>query len=293
MAEWDDLRILLAVQRAGSLTAAAAALGCSQPTVSRRVAALAKRYGTALLVAEGGRYVPSPAGRNVLERAERIEREVHAIAREIDRLDERPHGAVRLSAPEGLGLAVVAPRLAAFRREHPGLDLLLVAESPVVNLSRREADLALRFVRPRQRDLVVRRVARVPFAPYATPGYLRDHPREPGALLTVGEDVIALHEALADQPEARWFRAQLPLARVHVRVRTTLALASAIKAGAGVGVLPEYLGDDPALVPLRVPGPPFTRDVYLVFHRALRGTTRVRIASRFAAECMEKWRVAG
>src|SRR5689334_11977084 len=145
MAEWDDLRILLAVQRAGSLTAAAAALGCSQPTVSRRVAALARRYGTALLVGEGGRYVPSPAGRSVLERAERIEREVHAIAREVDRLDERPHGSVRLSAPEGVGLAVIAPRLAAFRREHPGLELLLVAESPVVNLSRREADLALRF----------------------------------------------------------------------------------------------------------------------------------------------------
>src|SRR6185369_1772368 len=115
MAEWDDLRILLAVQRAGSLTAAAAALGCSQPTVSRRVAALAKRYGTALLVGEGGRYVPSPAGRSVIERA------VHAIAREVDRLDERPHGSVRLSAPEGVGLAVIAPRLAAFRREHPGL----------------------------------------------------------------------------------------------------------------------------------------------------------------------------
>ena len=293
MAEWDDLRILLAVQRAGSLTAAAASLGCSQPTVSRRVAALAKRYGTALLVTEGGRSVPSPAGRSVLERAERIEREVHAIAREVDRLDERPHGSVRLSAPEGVGLAVIAPRLAAFRREHPGLELLLVAESQVVNLSRREADLALRFVRPRQRDLVVRRVARVPFAAYAAAAYLRERPREGGALLAEGEDVVALHEALAEQPEARWLRAQLPSGRVRVRVRNTLALAAAVKAGAGVGVLPAYLADDPALVPLRAPAPPLVRDVYLVFHRALRGTARVRLASRFAAECMERWRVAG
>jgi DNA-binding transcriptional LysR family regulator len=291
MAEWDDLRFLLAVHRAGSLTAAAGALGCSQPTVSRRVAALARRYGAALLVPEGGRYVASPAGRSVLERAERIEREVHAIAREIDRLDERPHGTVRLSAPEGVGLALVAPRLAEFHREHPGLDLLLVAEQPIVNLSRREADLALRFVRPRQRDLVVRLVARVPFAPYASEAYLRERPRE-GAALLDGDDVVALHEALADQPESRWLRALAPLARVRVRVRTTLALQAAVVAGAGVGVLPEYLGEHPALAPLRVRGPLLEREVYLVFHRALRGTARVRLASRFAAECVARWRRA-
>ena len=284
MAEWDDLRFLLAVVREGSFSAAAARLGASQPTVSRRIAALSRRLGTALLRREGGRYVPTPAGRSVATRAEAMEREVHAVAREADRLDERPQGAVRLTAPEGLGIAVLAPRLQAFRRDHPGIDLLLVAEHPVVNLSRREADLALRFVRPRERDLVVRRVASVPFAAHASPSYLRDRPRAPGTLLE-DDDLVLLHEDLERSPESAWLRARVPRGRVRVRVRTTLALAAAVAAGAGVGVLPEYLGDTPGLE--RLDGADaLARDLYLVLPRALRATARVRLAARFAMDCV-------
>jgi DNA-binding transcriptional LysR family regulator len=284
MADWDDLRFFLAVHRAGSLTAAARVLGSSQPTVGRRVAALARRHGAALLEARGGRLVLTPAGRRVLVRAERMEREAAAIARDVDRLDERPQGVVRVASPEGVGLLVLAPRLAAFRREHPGIDLLLVSEAPVVDLIRREADLALRFVRPRQHQLVIRRVARVPFEPYAAASYLAERPRG-GDVLLPGDDLVDFHEDLAAAPESAWLRRRVPEGHVRVRVRTPLAIRAAVLAGAGVGLLSPYVAEDPALHRLATTAP-LVRDLFLVYHRALRRTARVQIVARFVVECL-------
>jgi len=280
MTGWDDLRFLLAVCRGGTLTAAAHALRCSQPTVSRRMAALARRHGTALFETVGGRYVPTAAGRALAGRAERIERDIHALASEADHLGDRLEGAVRLTAPEGFGLAVLAPRLGAFRREHPGIDLLLVAESQVVDLSRREADLALRFVRPTLRELVIRRVGTVPFGLYASESYVEECPRTAAGS---PDDLVALHESMDETPESVWLRQRLPTARVRVRVRSTLALRAAVLAGAGAGILPDYLAADPALRLLRPAA--VRRDVFLVYHRALRTSARVRAAGRFVVDC--------
>jgi DNA-binding transcriptional LysR family regulator len=280
MTAWEDLRFLLAVCRAGTLTAASRALGCSQPTVSRRMAALARHHGTALFEVLGGRYVPTPAGRALAERAERIERDIHALASEADHLGARAEGAVRLTAPEGFGLAVLAPRLEAFRREHPGIDLVLVAEAQVADLSRREADLALRFVRPTQRERVIRRVGTVPFGLYASARYLKDRPRAAAGL---PEDVVALHESMDESPESVWLREALPGARVRVRVRSPLGVRAAVLAGAGAGVLADYLATDPSLRPLGRAA--VRRDVFLVYHRALRTSARVRAVGRFVGEC--------
>jgi DNA-binding transcriptional LysR family regulator len=289
MTSWDDLRVFLAVARAGSASAAARALGLSQPTVSRRLAGLARELGVELLRAGARGYALTTAGERLRGQLERVDRAILAAQRAVDRLDARPLGAVRLTAPEGLGLVVVAPRLEAFRREHPGIDLVLVAESNVANLSRREADLALRFVRPRQRELVMRRLATVPFAPYASPRYLRGRPRDPGAAIVAGDELVALHESLESSPDSAWLRAHAPQHRVRVRVHTQLALRSALLAGAGVGLLPDYLGDVPGLRRLGT-GPALERDLFLVYHRALRGAERVQIVARFVASCVERRR---
>jgi DNA-binding transcriptional LysR family regulator len=290
MTSWDDLRVFLAVARAGSASAAALALGLSQPTVSRRVAALARELGVELLRPGARGYELTMAGERLRAHVDRVDRAVLAAQRAIDRLDARAMGTVRLTAPEGLGLVVVAPRLDAFGREHPGIDLVLVAESTVANLSRREADLALRFVRPRQRELVMRRLAAVPFAPYASPRYLRGHPREQGAGIVPGDELVAMHESLESSPESVWLRAHAPQHRVRVRVHTQLALRSALLAGAGVGILPDYLGDVPGL--RRLGAPVLERDLFLVYHRALRNAERVQVVARFAAGCVERRRAA-
>ncbi len=291
MVSWEDLRLFLAVSRTGSATAAAQSLGLSQPTVSRRLAVLARDLGVEVLRAGARGYDLTPAGQVLRARAEAMDREILAALRAMDRIDTRPGGAVRLTAPEGLGLAVLAPRLDAFARDNPGIDLVLVAEAQVANLSRREADLALRFARPHQRDLIMKRIAVVPYAPYASPRYLRRHPRPPGDGLVPGDELVALHESLVKSPEAAWVGAQASQHPVRVRVRTPLALRSAVLAGAGVGILPDYLGAIPGLRRLGT-GPALHRDLFLVYHRARRDLERVRIVARFVTECVEQWHPA-
>jgi len=286
MISWDDLRIFLAVARAGSASGAAPGLGLSQPTVSRRLAALARALGSELLRVGARGYQLTPAGRALVAHAERMEREALSARRDLDRLDERPRGSVRLSAPEGLGLAVLAPRLDAFARQHPDIDLVLAAESAIANLSRREADLALRFQRPRQRELVMRRLASIPFALFASPPYLRAHPRDPGVGILPDDDLVALHESLEASPEGTWLQAQAPRQRVRVRVHASLALREAVLAGAGVGLLPVYLGKHPGLRRLGSI-PVLHRELFLVFHRTLRNLERLRLVARFASECVE------
>ena len=126
----------------------------------------------------------------------------------------------------------------------------------MVDLSRREADLALRFVRPSQHELVVRRVGAVPFGLYASVRYLRDRPE---AAAGAPADLIGLHESMDESPESRWLRAQHPGARVRVRVRSTLAVQAAILAGDGLlthafQVLGQLKDVEPARR-ARLPGP--------------------------------------
>jgi DNA-binding transcriptional LysR family regulator len=270
--DWESLRFLLALSRTGTLSAAARSLGCSQPTVGRKL----KELGASLVAPESGRYVLTDAGRRVLKHAERMEREYLRIEREIDRLDERPQGLVRVSVPEGIGLSVIAPRLPGFLREHPGLEVELLAEAPVVDLARREADIALRVVRPKQRELLVRKLISVPFSPCASPAYLKRRPR-PGLSLLSDEELIVFQ---GSQLELSWLRAHVPQGLVRVRVRTPLAIRDAVAAGLGVGLLAPYLSKG-----LRTLGAaPLMRDMFLVFHRAYRDLARIRLVGDFLAD---------
>jgi DNA-binding transcriptional LysR family regulator len=281
MDSWDDLRFLLAVARGGTLTAAARALGCSQPTVGRKLAQLSKSRGAALLALESGRYVLTDAGRRVARHAGQMEEQFHRIGREIDRLDERPQGLVRVSVPEGIGLSVIAPLLPAFLREHPGLELTLVAESPIADLARREADVALRVVRPRQRELLVRRLASVPFFPCASAAYLKRRPRA-GLALLPDDEVVGFHASMGLTPDMAWLRARVPRGTMRVRVRTPLAVRDAVAAGAGVGLLASYLARGLKVLD----APPLMRELFLVFHREYRQVARIRVVSDFLASAV-------
>jgi DNA-binding transcriptional LysR family regulator len=279
---WDDLQVFLAVSRTGTLSSAARTLGVDQSTVSRRLAEMTARLGVALLERRDGRYVPTAAGRTALPRAVRVEDELDALAREVGQADARLSGSVHLSAPAGLGVVLIAPRLAQFHARHPGIDLVVSAETELANLSRREADVALRFARSQQGDLVVRRIARVPFTLYASAQYLKRRPRE-GATIRPDDELILMHEESGPLLEATWHEGLG--GRLRMRVRNPLALREATIAGAGIALLGEYLARHPTLRAL--PGAEVTlRDLFLVFHRALRSSARVRAVCAFAEECV-------
>ena len=173
MKDWNEPRLVLAVQRAGSLKAAASALGIDHSTAFRRLNSLEKELGVRLFERlPGGSYQATPAGERMAAAGERMEDETLALDRHIAGRDHRLSGRLRVTSSETLAYSMLTRHLAAFRQEHPGIVVELVIDNRVLSLSRREADIALRPVRPRESDLWGRKLADVTWTLYAIPALL-------------------------------------------------------------------------------------------------------------------------
>ena len=299
MLAWDDLRLFLAIARAGSLTAAAAQVGVNQSTMSRRLAALEAAVGQVLVerVPGGpgghGVYVCTPAGERMVRAVERIEGEVHAMMRDLGLGPVGLEGAVRLSAPEALASHFLAPRLPALRAEHPGLAIELVTDERP-RLGRRDADLGLTLGLPTEPDLFVRKLGEVVFAAYAAKSYVAEHgwpeAGEVGPGLG-GHAAIGYTDDQADLPEAAWFNRLAKGARPVLRTSAILSQFEAVRAGVGIAALPCYLADPAgSLVRLTDPAQGPRREIWLGVHRDLRHAPRLRAVIEFLSGMVRRER---
>ena len=167
MDDWNDARLVLAVSRTGSLTAAAKVLRVDHSTVFRRLTALEARLGLHLFErGPGGAYRPTTAGVRAALAAERMEDEALGMARDLAGQDRRLTGRLRVTCSETLAYRLLTRHIARFRAVQPGIVVELVVDSRVLNLSRREADVALRVARPREGDLWGRKLADVAWTAY-------------------------------------------------------------------------------------------------------------------------------
>ena len=171
--DWADIKLFLAIHDCGSLVAASEALGLTQPTVGRRLAAMEERLGTPLFVRAGRRMQLTEAGAGILEGARRMEREMLAIERSLDVHSTALCGEVTISATEGTGTDWLSPVLLDFHRQYPDIVIKMHIDGRPVDLLHREADLALRLGRPTQPALIARHLANLGFGLYASPEYLR------------------------------------------------------------------------------------------------------------------------
>jgi DNA-binding transcriptional LysR family regulator len=273
---WDDLRYLLAVHRQGSHKRAARALTVNPTTVSRRLIALEQELNTKLFIRTPDRLQATPAALALLPRAERIEAEVLAARRELEGTDLRLEGPLRVSAGDGIINHVIVPALGRLLGAHPALTIELVAETRLADLARREADVAIRLVRPREPALLARRLGEMRFGIFAAQRYLdrRGTPRTVAAL--GGHDWIGFEEALDRLPQVRWLRRTVPGLRYLVRASNVSTQARACAEGLGLALLPVYSArSEPGLRPLfpRQTGP--ARELWGVTHADLRGNQRV------------------
>lgn len=285
--DWDDLRTLLAVARAGSLTEAARGLGISYSTVSRRLAALEGGLGSRLFERLASGYEPTPAGAELLEAARRMEAEFEGLSRRVLGRDARLEGRVRVATTDAL-LASFMPELAAFSRRYPEIEVDLLSTPEPAELAMRGTEVALLVSDHPPARLVGRRLARLPSALYAAQAYLADHPSggELAAHVWVGWE-----DGMAHIPAARWMREHVPHARVACRVSTGTALREALRAGIGIAHLLCFIADpDPALVRLRPPEPALDTGLWLLVHEDLRATGRVRVFLDFMAEAIGRHR---
>ncbi|KAB2880908.1 MAG: LysR family transcriptional regulator, partial [Pseudorhodoplanes sp.] len=158
MFAWDDLRIVLTIARAGHLAAAAAMLAVNHSTVFRRLNALEKELGSKLFERRAARYRPTESGERLIAAAERMESEALALDRELTGRDTRLAGKLRVTCSETLAFRGIAADIARFRKTHPGIAVELAVDNRTYDLSRREADVAFRAMRPKEGDLFGRKL---------------------------------------------------------------------------------------------------------------------------------------
>jgi DNA-binding transcriptional LysR family regulator len=267
---WDDLRIFLSLARGGTLTTAARALGVSHPTVARRVQALEKQIGARLFDRLPDRFVPTAAGAELLADTEAMEKAALSINRRSAGLSDPVSGVVRLSAGEAMA-ALLARHLAELRADLKQIEFELTASHTLANLSRREADLLIREQVPELGGIVARKLGRVAYAVYAGRGFTV------GKAQLKAAPWIGFDDDHSYMPGQRWLQQLLDGARPAVRCNNWLVVVEAARAGAGLAVLPCFLGDpDPQLRRLGDAIPEVFADQWLLVHRDLRALPRVR-----------------
>ncbi len=274
---WDDLRFVLAIARRGNLTAAAASLGVNHSTMFRRLNALESELGSKLFERLGGDYRPTEAGRRMIEAAERMESEALTLDRELTGHDTRLSGRLRVTCSETMAYKGLLPLIAQFRKIHPGIDIDLIVENRVIDMARREADVALRATRPSQGDLFGRKVADVHWGLFASPAYLKANgtPKAPGDL---GRHAVIGWPDLSTHTKAGvWLAKHVPQQAIGFRISGFVNQAIAARDGLGLALLPVYLaGGEKTLVPVFGRVKDLVTEMWIVTHRSLKDTARVR-----------------
>jgi DNA-binding transcriptional LysR family regulator len=270
---WDDLRVFLAVARGGSYKAAARRLAVNPTTVGRRVAVLESALQNRLFIRTPDALALTQAGARLLKRAEGVEVEMLACEREATGLDSNMSGLLRVTATDGFMNYVLLPAVAELRRLNPELTLELRTDTRVLDLSRREADVAIRLVRPREPALIARRIGDMRMGLFASAQYLerRGAPRNTGALAT--HDFIGFDTGLDTAAQVKWLHRTVPNARYVLRANTTTTQVVAASLGHGIVLLPLFVAErEPALrrVLPRLPCP--SRELWSVTHSDLKGS---------------------
>jgi DNA-binding transcriptional LysR family regulator len=266
-----DLRTLLAIAREGSLAGAARRLRVNHSTVFRRLGAIEARLGTRLFERHGGSYATTAAGEDLLRTAERVEAEVEALERRLSGQDLRLTGSLRLTAPDDMAEVLVLPLLAKFRNAYPDITVELVIDNRMLNLTRREADIAVRPTLRPPETLAGRRVARLASAVYGAVG------AAPSQAAEADQRWIAWEEGAGPPQMARWLADNADRHAIGYRSNSMLNQARAVRAGLGLAVLPCFLGDsDPRLRRVAAPLPELDTELWLLTHPDLQRTARIR-----------------
>jgi DNA-binding transcriptional LysR family regulator len=284
---WDDVRVFLALARERSLAAAGARIGLDASTLSRRLASLEESLGTRLFERTREGLVPSAAADALLPAAEEMEAAYLRFAREASGFEREAEGVVRLSVPPGVADAFIVPGLSRLRARHPRIRLELDASVRVTDLTRREADLALRTIRPQTGDLVMMRLGASRWTPMTSSANAARAP------VKRWEDVdwIVWGEDLAGIPPALWLAKHVKALEPILKTSHIAAQVAAVREGVGVALLPLAYGRVEPIAPLRCSRAlepslrelPFN-ETWLVGHKALRSVPRVAAVWDFLVE---------
>lgn len=277
---WDDLRIFLAIARQGSARAAAAKLGVHHSTITRRIDAFESTQKTRLFDRLPSGYALTLAGEELLAGATRVEDEMNGIERHILGQDIQLRGNLRVTMPDALAVHFLMPDLVCFMETYPEVNLEVLISYEVYNLTKREADVAIRVTENPPEHLVGRKVGCYHCANYASVDYLAIHalPENTEGAYWIGWD--------APTPYPDWVRkSDFPHIPVRGRFNNAIAQLAAAKAGLGLARIPCFLGDPEPTLKRVPPGQSAPcHDVWILTHKDLISTVRIQTFM----DCMSK-----
>ncbi|PLX36525.1 MAG: LysR family transcriptional regulator [Hyphomicrobiales bacterium] len=293
--DWDKLRIFHAAARAGSFTRAGESLAMSQSAVSRQVSTLEQELGVSLFHRHARGLILTEQGELLFRTAREVFLKLDAVRTRLTDAKQRPSGKLRVTTTVGLGSTWLTARLDEFVELYPDIQLEVILADQELDLSMREADVAIRLRQPVQPDLIQRKLFSVHFHLYAAPRYLKrfGNPKsvadlDDHRLITFGENAPAylremnwLESAGRDPDDPR---------TAVLRINNIVAVKRAVQHGVGIAMLPDYLIEvDSGLVQL-IPGadvPVF--DTYFVYPSELRNTARIKVFRDFLVTKAERW----
>jgi DNA-binding transcriptional LysR family regulator len=272
--EWDDFRLVKMIAEHRALGPAAEALKLNHSTVFRKLNALEEQLGTRLFERSRSGYTLTVAGEEMLTVASQMAEAVTDFERRIAGMDARPTGELRITTTDTLYSHLLAPIFAAFRAQYPGITLDVIVESRALNLSRRDADVAIRAAADPPETLVGRRIAPIVWAPYA----LKDQPIDAdGQPYDLDIGWIGFADPISGSNAGRWFMGRVPQTRIVLSSSSVAAMAQSVAAGIGAGFLPCFVGDQmPTLKRIGAPVPSIASHLWLLTHADLRGSVRTR-----------------
>ncbi|HYH20707.1 MAG TPA: LysR family transcriptional regulator [Azospirillum sp.] len=284
--DWDNVRCFLAIARTGSLTEGAGLLRISPATLGRRIQVLEQDLATTLFIRHPTGYFLTDEGRALLPQAEAIEGSIRSLAAATGAGGLT--GRVRVATAENIANHVLIPHLQDFRNTYPDIVLELATSVRSIGLTKREADIALRLVRPDQGRLRVRKVGAIAHALYVR----RDSWHRiaaPGTDALSSFGVIGWDEEFDHLPAAVWLREHLPANRVLLTATSLATQIAAVRAGIGLALLPCFIADrDPQLQRIGDGLKPMLQDLWLIVHADVANSDRVRAVADFLVNAVRQ-----
>ncbi|WP_274423277.1 LysR family transcriptional regulator [Chelativorans sp. YIM 93263] len=287
---WDDVRIFLAVARAGQILGAARRLGLNHATVSRRVAALEEAVGAKLFRRQPTGSELTPAGERLLNSAERMEADMISVRAEVGGEGEKISGTVRIGAPDGFGVSFLAPRLGALTVRYPELSIQLVPVPRSFSLSKREADIAITVDRPTEGRLIAAKLIDYSLALYASRAYAAEHGLPQSAEELSKHRLVGYVPDLVISPTLDYAAEISDTWSASFAVSSAMGQVEAVRSGAGIGILHSFIAhrhEDLVRIPF---AEPIRRNYWLVYHESMRPTRRIQAVGAFIGEIVEQER---
>jgi DNA-binding transcriptional LysR family regulator len=287
---WDDVRVFLAVARAGQILGAARRLELNHATVSRRIATLEDALRAKLFRRLTTGSELTPAGQRFLEIAERMEADVIAARSAVAGEGDDISGTVRIGAPDGFGVAFLARHLGELTAQHRELTIQLVPVPRSFSLSRREADIVITVERPTEGRLVAGKLVDYSLGLFASRSYADQHGLPKSAAELSSHPLIGYVPDLIVSPSLDYEAEFSADWRSTFAISSALGQAEAVRAGAGIGILHTFVARSmPELVPVEIIAP-IRRAYWLVYHETVRPLRRVQTVASFISKAVERER---